>query len=70
MGATSLQAAGKSAAENCFDCHSDKDLTKSGPNGTTESLFVDGDRFAKAVHASLKCKDCHADLKENHADTG
>ncbi len=61
-------ASGKPAPENCFDCHGDKDFSKDGPNGSHVSLFVDGDRFGKAVHASLKCTDCHAGLDDSHQD--
>ena len=54
--------------ENCLDCHGDKDFSKDGPKGTPISLFVDAARFGKAVHASLKCTDCHAGINENHSD--
>ena len=54
------------AKESCFDCHSDKDMTKEGPNGTPVSLFVDSERFGKAVHASLACRDCHAAMDKDH----
>ena len=41
------------ANEACLACHGDKDMVKDGPNGTTVPLFVDADRFGKAVHTSL-----------------
>jgi hypothetical protein len=61
-------AAGKTAQDNCLDCHGDKDFSKDGPGGAKVSLFVDADRFGKAVHASLKCRDCHAGLDDSHQD--
>ncbi|WP_243383157.1 cytochrome b/b6 domain-containing protein [Geothrix alkalitolerans] len=67
-----LQAAPAKAAakESCFDCHSDKDLTKEGPNGTTVPLFVDAARFGGSVHASFSCKTCHAELHKDHPGDG
>ncbi len=64
-----LQAAPakEKAKESCFDCHSDTTMTKEVQGGQPKSLFVDEAKFGKAVHASLKCKDCHADLKDDHS---
>ena len=64
-----LQAAPakEKAKESCFDCHSDTTMTKELQGGQPKSLFVDEAKFGKAVHASLKCKDCHADLKDDHS---
>ena len=42
-------------------------MTKEVQGGQPKSLFVDEAKFGKAVHASLKCKDCHADLKDDHS---
>jgi cytochrome b subunit of formate dehydrogenase len=58
------------AKESCFDCHGDKDAAKDGPNGTSISLFVDSDRFGKAVHGSLSCKSCHAAIHKDHPGDG
>ena len=57
----------KGVKESCFDCHSDRDMTKDA-NGTKQSLFVDGQRFAASVHASLACRDCHVKLTDKHQD--
>jgi len=64
-----LQAAPakEKAKESCFDCHSDTTMTKEVQGGQPKSLFVDEAKFGKAVHASLKCRDCHADLKDDHS---
>ena len=66
----SAAPAKEKAKESCLDCHGDKDAVKDGPNGTTVSLFVDADRFSKAVHASLACKSCHADINKDHPGDG
>jgi predicted CXXCH cytochrome family protein len=51
------------AQENsqCFDCHSDKTLTKDS-GGMTHSVFVEEKKFSTSVHGTLLCIDCHADL--------
>ena len=57
------------AKENCFDCHSDKDMAKEA-GGVKTSLFVDEGKFSKSVHASLSCKGCHTTLAANHYEGG
>jgi len=69
LGATPAQAAGaKAVKENCFDCHSDKDMTKDGPDGKPRSLFVDEEKFGGSMHKSMGCRSCHADLKDHPND--
>lgn len=46
---------------DCFDCHSDNELTISR-NGNTVSLFVNENNYNKSVHGSLECIDCHEDF--------
>jgi predicted CXXCH cytochrome family protein len=46
--------------EDCEACHSDRELTTER-RGRTVSLFVDFDNFAKSVHQSMDCIDCHQD---------
>ena len=72
IGAAPLHAAPtkKEVKENCIECHGEKDFTKAGPKGSTLSLFVDAARFGKAVHASLTCKSCHADMNKDHPGDG
>lgn len=63
-----LQAAGpKAVKESCFDCHSDKDMSKD-VKGTKQSLFVDGQRFKGSVHGTLACRDCHTKLTDKHQE--
>ena len=69
LGATPAQAAGaKAVKDNCFDCHSDKDMTKDGPDGKPRSLFVDEEKFGGSMHKSMGCRSCHADLKDHPND--
>ncbi len=46
--------------DDCLDCHSDQELTTE-KDGHTISLFVDGDHFAKSVHAENGCVSCHVE---------
>ncbi len=47
------------AQDDCLACHSDKDMK----NAAGHSLAVDGDKLGASIHGSLKCGDCHADIK-------
>jgi hypothetical protein len=51
------------AQENsgCFDCHSDKTLSKVR-TGKTIALYIDEKKFTSSIHGSIACTDCHADL--------
>ncbi|UWZ82503.1 cytochrome c3 family protein [Occallatibacter riparius] len=48
------------AQTDCLACHSDQSMTDSNGN----KIGVDGDKFGKSIHGSLKCNDCHADIKD------
>lgn len=48
---------------SCLECHGDKGMTASGPDGKERSLFVDQVAFGKSVHSGMSCTDCHADLQ-------
>ncbi len=48
------------AQSECLACHGDASMTDS--NG--HSIAVDGKLFSESMHGSLKCNDCHADIKE------
>ena len=50
---------------DCFDCHSDQELTTE-KDGKEVSLFVDEDKFQESVHADEGCVSCHeeADVPE------
>ena len=49
-----------SAQADCLACHADKGLQ----DAAGHNISVDGDTFGKSIHGSLKCNDCHADIKE------
>ncbi len=60
------------AAEDslCFECHSDKGLTKIDESGREVSLYVDKANWENSVHADISCVGCHTDLdgmEEEHA---
>ncbi|HEY3706726.1 MAG TPA: cytochrome c3 family protein [Terracidiphilus sp.] len=48
------------AQVDCLSCHADQSMT----DGSGHKIGVDGDKFGKSVHGSLKCNDCHADIKD------
>src|SRR5664279_1364297 len=45
--------------EDCLACHSDKTLTKEGPDKKTVSLYADEAVLNKSTHAKLACVACH-----------
>jgi hypothetical protein len=56
-----------SETEMCLACHSDKTLTKKLMNKETLSLYINGNEFARSVHAAVGCSGCHPDITlENH----
>ena len=59
-----ITAASLVAQENsdCFGCHGDKSATGTR-KGKTISVFVNEKNFSDAVHGSLTCISCHADLE-------
>lgn len=63
-------AARAQSVDDCLACHSDDSLT-AVRGGTEVSAFVDGERFASAIHRDLACVDCHTDLSgqgDGHED--
>ncbi|MEY4386116.1 MAG: hypothetical protein RLY20_1399 [Verrucomicrobiota bacterium] len=53
---------------DCLECHSDKTLTKKGPDGKEVPLFIDEALFKVSVHRTNNCVSCHADLTTKHPD--
>ena len=51
--------------DDCSACHQDTTLTKTSPDGTVKSLYVDPAAFMKSVHAEagFTCVDCHEDAQ-------
>jgi cytochrome b subunit of formate dehydrogenase len=49
--------------EDCLACHADPSLTKT-VEGQIISLSINTNQFAKSVHGSVVCVDCHTSIKE------
>jgi len=50
--------------EDCYECHSDPELTTEDAQGNIRSLTVVDSVFSQTVHGELDCIDCHADVSE------
>ncbi|MDR3742005.1 MAG: hypothetical protein P4L40_23540 [Terracidiphilus sp.] len=48
------------AQTDCLACHGDKSMQ----NSAGHSIAVDGSTFSSSIHGSMKCNECHADIKE------
>jgi hypothetical protein len=46
----------------CLGCHGFDGMSKTLADGTTLSLHVKGEEFAKSVHGAIGCAACHADI--------
>ena len=73
--AAALFAAGTARAatpgvSECMDCHGDKTIEKSLPDGKTQSLYVDLLAYRQSVHGGTSCVTCHADAKAPHDKLG
>ena len=53
------------SVDDCIACHQDTTLTKTAPDGTLTSLYVDREAFLKSVHGEngFTCVDCHEDAQ-------
>lgn len=50
----------KEEVEGCLSCHGDKSASFKLPDGSTQSVFVDAEHFAKSVHGTkIACTGCH-----------
>jgi len=65
-----LVAAPTDAIKNsdCLECHADKTLTKTGPDGKEVSIFMDEALFKVSVHRTNSCVSCHQDITAKHPD--
>jgi len=54
------------ANDTCLGCHSNETMVKTFPSGEELSLFIDGSKFAGAVHGQeeVACVDCHQAMAE------
>lgn len=63
---TSPAGAASPGVGECMDCHGDKTIEMSLPNGQTVSLYVDLQAYRSSVHGGSSCVTCHADAKAPH----
>ena len=59
-------AGGGPTVGECQDCHGDKTIEMTLPDGTTRSLFVDEKAFRGSIHGKGSCTTCHVDAKAPH----
>ncbi len=52
--------------KDCQECHGDKTIEMTMPDGTIRSLYVDEKTFRLSVHGKAACTACHADAKAPH----
>jgi len=52
------------SVEECMDCHSDEDLSKSIDDSTEISLFIDLEKYENSIHGGFECIDCHSSIKD------
>ena len=50
--------------EECYDCHSDDELTGINKHGKDVSLFVDDSEYKNSMHGDMECVDCHDFITE------
>jgi len=50
---------GAQQTDDCIECHGAGGFSRTAPDGSTLSLFVDLEGFRKSVHGDLDCVDCH-----------
>jgi cytochrome b subunit of formate dehydrogenase len=50
--------------EECMDCHSDEDLTKSIDDSVEISLFVNLEIYKNSIHGDMECIDCHSTVED------
>lgn len=55
-----------SAIENadCLSCHETPELSKTQPDGTELSLYIDPATYEASVHGGADCTMCHSDITE------
>jgi hypothetical protein len=51
---------------DCQDCHGDKTIEMTLPDGTVRSLFVDEKTYRSSIHGKAACTACHEDAKAPH----
>ncbi len=59
-------AAAGGGVNECLECHADKTIEMTLPDGKTLSLFVDEKAYRQSVHGRGACTTCHSDAKSSH----
>lgn len=49
---------------DCFLCHEDPDMTKTLPDGSVKSLYIDREVYTASIHAPEGCIACHSDIDD------
>lgn len=57
-------SAGAVTNEECLECHSSPDMTKTLPSGVVVKLYVGAAEYGSSVHGQFGCVDCHTDIAE------
>jgi hypothetical protein len=58
--------------DECLECHSDRNLTKTDAAGKVHSLYVDKKLFVESAHGKLNytCMECHTEATLDHPTEG
>jgi len=50
--------------EECMDCHSDEEMTKTIDDSIEISLYVDLEKYNSSIHKDMECIDCHSTIED------
>jgi len=64
MLATTLSFGQTISNEDCLECHSDKELTKTMDDTLEVLLFIDQEKFSNSVHGGFDCIECHNNIED------
>lgn len=65
-GLSATAAEGGPTVGDCLNCHGDKTIEMTLPDGTTRSLFVDEKTFRGSIHGKGSCISCHTGANAPH----
>ena len=52
------------SVDECMDCHSDEEMTKTVNDSIELSLYVDLALYQKSIHGDMECVDCHSTIED------
>ncbi|MBP2675645.1 MAG: Cytochrome b subunit of formate dehydrogenase-like protein, partial [Deltaproteobacteria bacterium] len=61
-----LAGAAAPSVADCMDCHGDKTISMTLPDGKEVPLYVDLQEYGRSVHGGSGCVVCHTDAKAPH----